>query len=133
VSYKKIICVDFDGVIHWYRKGWQEGKIYDKPVPGAMEWLVRFARNPEFEVAIYSSRSKDPKLLHEMKDWITLELDRYLSWVDGYDSKPLELFDKLTFPTQKPAAFLTIDDRAICFRGYFPSTEEIKNFKPWNK
>ena len=136
MSYKKIICVDFDGVIHWYRNGWQNGKIYDEPVPGSIEWLVRLAKNPDFEVAIYSSRSKDPELLHKMKYWISLELYKYLFFLEGYNCKPLEpleLFDKLTFPTQKPAAFLTIDDRAICFEGVFPSDEEIKNFTPWNK
>ena len=74
MSYKKTICVDFDGVIHWYRNGWQNGKIYDEPVPGSIEWLVRLAKNPDFEVAIYSSRSKDPELLHKMKYWISLEL-----------------------------------------------------------
>ena len=39
----------------------------------------------------------------------------------------------LKFPTKKPAAFLTIDDRAICFDGTFPSTETMMSFKPWNK
>lgn len=37
----------------------------------------------------------------------------------------------LKFPTKKPAAWLTIDDRAICFDGVFPSTEQMTNFKPW--
>ena len=39
----------------------------------------------------------------------------------------------LEFPTQKPAAFITIDDRAMCFRGVFPTPDEIRMFKPWNK
>lgn len=34
-------------------------------------------------------------------------------------------------PIEKPAAFIIIDDRAICFDGHFPTTEEIKAFKPW--
>lgn len=29
---KKTIVFDFDGVIHRYSKGWQNGSIYDKPV-----------------------------------------------------------------------------------------------------
>jgi len=33
----------------------------------------------------------------------------------------------------KPAAFLTIDDRAVCFDGTFPTTEQMLNFKPWYK
>ena len=39
----------------------------------------------------------------------------------------------LKFPTKKPAAFLTIDDRAICFNGKFPTSTEMMAFKPWNK
>ena len=40
-------------------------------------------------------------------------------------------YDLLQFPTEKPAAFLTIDDRCICFDGTFPSTEEMLSFQPW--
>ena len=39
----------------------------------------------------------------------------------------------LKFPVKKPAAFLTIDDRAICFGGTFPTADEMMSFKPWNK
>lgn len=41
--------------------------------------------------------------------------------------------DQIQFPTAKPPATLTIDDRVICFKGIFPSIEEIQQFKPWNK
>jgi hypothetical protein len=37
----------------------------------------------------------------------------------------------LSFPTQKPPAWLTIDDRAICFEGRWPTAEQIDDFKPW--
>ena len=44
-----------------------------------------------------------------------------------------EIFVKIQFPTEKPAAWITIDDRCICFNGYFPTPEIINNFTPWNK
>jgi hypothetical protein len=41
--------------------------------------------------------------------------------------------DKIQFPTEKPAAIMTIDDRAHCFMGRFRPIEWYLNFKPWNK
>ena len=43
------------------------------------------------------------------------------------------LMRAIKFPWFKPAAFMTIDDRAVTFTGLFPSIEEIQAFKPWNK
>lgn len=33
------VAVDFDGVIHRYSRGWQDGSIYDPPMPGALDGL----------------------------------------------------------------------------------------------
>ena len=46
---------------------------------------------------------------------------------------PWRAYLRLSFPTQKPAAHITIDDRAICFDGTWPELHAIENFKPWNK
>lgn len=43
------------------------------------------------------------------------------------------ILKKIKFPTRKPAAFLQIDDRAITFRGVWPSIKDLLQFKPWNK
>lgn len=129
-----IICVDFDGVIHSYTSGWKGiDCIPDPPVPGAIEWLLAHLPVPDAlgiapeyvgpEVVIYSSRSKEAKGIKAMKQWFVL------NGVDEWYFKD----DILKFPAQKPAAFLTLDDRAICFDGRFPTTEEMLSFIPWNK
>ena len=116
---KPILCIDFDGVIHSYTSPWTNAEtISDPPVPGAIEWLESLLDN--FEVCIYSSRSKTDSGISAMIDWLS-------KW-----SASDKLIDSLKFPTQKPAAFLTIDDRAICFTGTFPQSEELLKFKPWN-
>ena len=118
----KTICIDFDGVLHSYTNGWQgENVASDPPVPGAIEWLRDLIRDPNFEPVIYSSRSKHLSGIQCMQGWLTRH---------GLSHEDL---DRLQFPTQKPAAFLTIDDRAICFDGNFPSLTTMQEFKPWNK
>lgn len=128
MSFKPIICVDFDGVIHSYKSGWKGvDVIADEPVPEAFDWLSDLIEqhNSGADSApwpvIYSSRSKSPEGIKAMKEWFAIH---------GF---PAEYLAVLEFPTQKPPAYLTIDDRAICFQGVFPSASEMLNFKPWNK
>ncbi len=130
-----IICVDFDGVIHSYSSGWKGATVIpDPPVTGAIEWLIAHlpipdsicAMAPEYigpEVVIYSSRSRQWGGIRAMKRWLVA------------NGLPVEYIREgiLKFPTKKPAAYLTIDDRAICFTGDFPTTAEMTSFKPWNK
>ena len=39
----------------------------------------------------------------------------------------------IKWPTEKPAAMVTIDDRAITFTGQWPDIQTLKEFQPWNK
>lgn len=117
-----ILCVDFDGVIHSYSSGWQGAAVIsDPPVEGAFQWLASLLNTSSFEVNIYSSRSKEPGGIEAMRSWFR---------ANGF---PVRLFDDLKFPTMKPAASMTIDDRAFCFEGDFPSHDWLLRFKPWNK
>ena len=49
------VALDFDGVIHWYRSGWQGGKIYDPPMPGAIE-AIREIQEVE-AVVVHTART----------------------------------------------------------------------------
>ena len=55
---KPILCLDFDGVIHRYSKGWSAGELYDPPTDGFFDWLIE--AQDKFDIVVYSSRSKDP-------------------------------------------------------------------------
>lgn len=128
---KPILCVDFDGVIHSYVSKWTTAdEILDGPVPGAIKWL--YAACEHFQVCIYSSRSKEQSGRNAMARWIYDQACEEF----GIDSViPSFLVNTITFSAEKPAAFLTIDDRAICFEGDWSKLdpETLLKFKPWNK
>lgn len=114
---KPILLLDFDGVIHQYTSPWTKAdEILDGPVPGAKEFVAEAGKI--FELCIYSARSLQPGGIEAMKAWLILH------------DFPLHL---LSFPTEKPPAFLTIDDRCVCFEGEFPRPEALLKFRAWNK
>lgn len=115
----KTILIDFDGVLHSYKSGWRGiDVIPDSPVEGAIQWL-RDMRAYGFQLAIYSSRSQSQAGHDAMRAWLREH---------GVDE---DLLNHIIFPSKKPPAWLTIDDRCLLFNGIFPSMEEIDNFKPW--
>jgi hypothetical protein len=135
MAHKPILLVDFDGVIHSYTSGWKGADVIpDPPVPGALKWIFQAA--PYFDVQVYSSRTKDVGGREAMINWMT-EQSRLEFGPDHPMSKMPASGEEypVLFPSQKPAAFLTIDDRAICFDGDWSklNPESLLHFKPWNK
>ena len=130
MPHRPILCVDFDGVVHSYTSGWHgPAVVMDPPVPGALAWLER--AQGVFDVAIYSSRSVELGGIEAMRSWILSHAVHEWGDMDRVE----RLLDGLSFPTQKPSAFLTIDDRAIRFEGDFGVLDPkwLLGFQPWNK
>ena len=131
---KPILCVDFDGVVHLYTTKWTDAlTISDGPVPGALRWLWKATE--WFDVQIYSSRSKTPGAIQAMRDWMMHHALEEFGLNHPMTDAPKEVPYPIDFATEKPAAFLTIDDRAVCFEGDWEGLEpaDLLNFKPWNK
>lgn len=122
-----ILLLDFDGVIHNYYSGWHGPLvIMDGVTDGFFQWLEEAVRH--FTVVVHSSRSKEPGAIAMMRDWLDQQ------WLDHvgerfYQMPPIE------FVSDKPAAFLSIDDRALTFTGdwndFHPA--RLREFRPWNK
>ena len=129
---KPILCLDFDGVLHSYTNGWKGADVIpDEPVAGAMAFLVKASES--FEVHIFSSRSNQPGGIKAMQEWVAHHL---VGHVPGHEPTMRAIgftIETLKWPTEKPAAFVTIDDRAIQFDGTWPGIPELLAFKPWNK
>ena len=126
---KPILCLDFDGVVHQYSKGWQDGTIYDDVTEGFFEWAEVAAQ--KFKLVIYSSRSKTMEGIEDMRSWYHNQLSLYEARVGR---SPTPEFS-VTFATSKPPAFVTIDDRAVNFTGNWKdfNPDDLLKFKPWNQ
>jgi len=126
-SYKPILCLDFDGVLHSYTSGWKGADVIpDPPVPGAIAFILEALQH--FDVVIFSSRSNQPGGMKAMLHWLYANAGN--AWRESPAGPGLE---DVRFVLEKPAAFVTLDDRAITFDGTWPGIDTLKNFKPWNK
>jgi hypothetical protein len=127
------ICIDFDGVIHSYDKGWCGGEIDGSVLAAFFEWTEQAALT--FKLAVFSPRSKDAALREVTSVWL---LGHYRDWriQDCTRTGAPRDVAHFEFANEKPAAFLTIDDRAIRFDGDWtaaalrPAT--LAAFRPWN-
>lgn len=128
--YKPTICLDFDGVIHSYEHGWMEGRIYGRMLPGFIPWAMEAMK--DYQLVVYSSRSKTADGLQAMREWMMGQVRNVLETEAASNFMMQFRFDRT-----KPAAFLTIDDRAIKFMGDWNdpglSMSAIGAFTPWNQ
>ena len=127
---KPILCLDFDGVLHSYTSGWQGADVIpDPPVQGAVEFLGLAVEH--FQVVIISSRSHLPEGREAMRDWLAELVGVYDPTSDSWTVP--HWFSSIKWPAEKPPAHVFIDDRAITFRGVWPSVGELLAFRPWNR
>ena len=149
VTTGRILCLDFDGVLHSYTSGWMGAdNIPDPPVPGAMDFLCEAVQS--FDVQIFSSRSHQEGGIAAMREWVKKHLLAYWSGTSSVQrgTKPYDIafvgdpkilcvvdsiLSHISFPLNKPPAHVTIDDRAITFTGNWPNLAHLHSFKPWNR
>jgi hypothetical protein len=143
----KTIAIDFDGVIHKYSKGWQDGKCYDQPIDGCFEAIQELFKQG-YSVFIFSTRSAK-----QIKRWIkehAYESDYVVNGMGGdpndynypkygFTVEVIPFYKKfwnkrnvLGITKRKLPAHVYIDDRALCFTGDWGSTiKSIQTFKTY--
>jgi hypothetical protein len=135
---KPILCLDFDGVLHSYSSGWKGADIIpDPPTEGMAEFLDKAVE--VFDVQVFSSRTHQPGGVDAMKQFIWDALAHHFDCPFAGDPRGLDralaVRDAISYPTEKPPAMISIDDRALCFTGNWADfdPQRLKEFQPWNK
>jgi hypothetical protein len=115
------VAVDFDGVIHAYRKGWQDGSIYDDPVPGAFDALRSLMET--YAVFIHTTRDPGP-----VAGWLSERGFDTVVDIDGPAHPPREFWNEqgpLLISNRKLPAIAYIDDRGIRFTSWPQALEDL--------
>lgn len=123
-------------MINSYTSGWVAAdKIPDPVTPGFIPWLIK--ADEHFRVAIFSSRSHQPGGRVAMQAYIWAAMGDHfdLHGHPGEHHVAYALMGRLEFPTEKPPALITIDDRAMTFTGNWDDFDPVAllSFRPWNK
>jgi hypothetical protein len=110
----KTLAIDFDGVVHRYSRGWQDGTIYDPPVHGALEGLRRLAALG-YDLVLYTTRVRDDIQREALNRWLR---------ENGFHG----IFSTVT--DRKPLAVAYIDDRAIRFTTWPETLQAVRILHP---
>lgn len=97
------LAIDFDGVIHAYSKGWQDGRIYDDPVAGAIEAMAKLQERG-YHLIIYTTRAESQTDKAAIYQWLKAQ---------GFKN-----VDDIKITDRKPPAIAYIDDRAVRFTNW---------------
>jgi hypothetical protein len=115
------IAVDFDGVVHAYRRGWADGSIYDPPLPGAVPGLkALMARD-----AVFILTSRDPQ---QVDRWMHEHTDIPTTWEDPAGPPTVTFWEvrgRLLITTRKLPATRYIDDRGLLFESWDQALAEL--------
>lgn len=122
-SFAPTVAVDFDGVIHAYSKGWQDGSIYDEPLPGAFEALRLLMET--YAVMVHTTR--EPA---SVARWIKERSGIETAWHADEGTLP-EFWNRqdcILVTRRKLPAVAYIDDRGIRFESWGQALDDLAEF-----
>ena len=109
------VAIDFDGVIHNFDKGWNDGTCYGDPIDGSIEAIKKLSK--KFRIIIFTAKCKPDRPMVNGKSGYQLVLE----WLKKYDL--LDCVDEIT--CEKPRAQLYIDDKGYYFESWKKTLRDI--------
>jgi hypothetical protein len=108
----RTVALDFDGVIHRYSRGWDNGLAYDMPMDGTSEAMSKLHRMG-FCIVVHTCREPE-----QVAVWFAEHLPEFRVQIMKPDEKFWNSPDMIGVTNTKPAAFAYIDDRGIHFKSW---------------
>lgn len=103
---KPTLSIDFDGVCNPYSQGWQNGDIYDRhPTTGTLPALQELAER--YRLVISTARTDLKAVEKKLEEW---GLSPHIAEVTN----------------TKPPAVAYVDDKALLFKGWSQTIDELK-------
>jgi len=121
------VAVDFDGVIHAYSRGWQDGTIYDDLAPGALDALGSLMRR----YAVYVHTTRNPQ---QVARWIERRTGYGIECTTRIHPLPWKrrFWNEqgcLLITNRKLPAVAYIDDRGIRFESWDQALADLARFE----
>ncbi|MFI9026360.1 hypothetical protein [Streptomyces sp. NPDC053560] len=133
------IAVDFDGVVHRYSRGWQNGSIYDPPVPGAVNGLRMLMERDA--VFIHTSREPEQVMPWLEEQGFDVTIDDRCGVCERTRPDPAcedcagsgvlrfwRIRGQLLVTGRKLPAVVYLDDRAVRFTDWAQALDDIARY-----
>jgi len=113
--------IDFDRTIHKYSKSWQDGSVYDDPIPGAKQ-VIDWLKSKGYEIVIFTTRASAENAKDHGED-VNEQIEGVENWLSNNDI----YYNRVT--AEKLNADFYIDDKAICIKdgNWLEVLKEIKS------